>query len=219
MKKKILLLLIVLFSFMLIPIKTDAKDKATIYLFRGKGCGYCRNLLTFLNSINDEYGDMYELKAFEVWNNQDNYQLMKNISEFLEQSAGGVPYLIIGKQVFPGYASDYDSEIKSSIKELYETKASKRYDVMDEYKKKNSKFNLSTYKSTDLKETLKEEGIEYKETSKKKSSSTSSSSVIIWNLVFTTIATSSIIIFVNYKFKKLNEVITSVDKTAKTSKK
>ena len=70
--KKLLIFLFVLFSFMLIPVKTNAKDKATIYLFRGKGCGYCRALLTFLNSINDEYGDMYELKSYEVWNDQTN---------------------------------------------------------------------------------------------------------------------------------------------------
>lgn len=216
--KKLLIFLFVLFSFMLIPVKTNAKDKATIYLFRGKGCGYCRSLLTFLNSINDEYGDMYELKSYEVWNDQDNYQLMKDISEFLDEPASGVPYLIVGDQVFPGYASTYDSSIKLAIKDLYETKKSKRYDVMAEYKKKNAKFDVSKYKSLNFKEALNQEGIEYNKP-KKKSSETSSSSVIIWNFVFTAVATSSIILFVNSKFNKLNEAISATNKATKTSKK
>lgn len=216
--KKLFMFLFILFSFMLIPIKTNAKDKATIYLFRGKGCGYCRSLLTFLNSINDEYGNMYELKSFEVWNNQNNYELMKSISEFLNETASGVPYLIIGKEVFPGYAASYDSSIKTAIEELYNTKKSKRYDVMEEYKKKNAKFDLSKYKSLTFKQTLSEEGIKYNEP-KKKSSSTSSSNVIIWNLVFTAVATSSIIAFVNYKFKKLEESIKDASKVSKTAKK
>lgn len=218
MKKKIVLFLIVLFSFMLIPINTNAakNEKATVYLFRGKGCGYCRALLTFLNEINGEYGDMYELVSYEAWNNQDNYELMGSISKFLEQPAQGVPYLIIGKEVFPGYADIYDEQIKTAIKNLYETDKNKRYDVFEEYKKAGNTLK-SSYKTLDLKGALNEEGIKYNEPSKKKSSTTSSKSVIIWNLVFTAISTSCIILFVSLKFKKLNEKIElSLKKANKT---
>lgn len=220
MKKRLMLLLIVLFSFMLLPINTNAakNDKATIYLFRGKGCGYCRALLTFLNSINDEYGDLYELESYEVWNNQDNYELMGSISAFLEQPAKGVPYLIIGKEVFPGYAESYNEEIKTAIKKLYNTKESERYDVFDEYTKKGNTLKKS-YKTLDFKEALKEEGIEYNEP-KKSSNGTSSKSVIIWNLIFTAVSTSAIITFVNIKINKLNKNIElATKKTNKESKK
>lgn len=208
MKKKLVLLLIVLFSFMLIPINTNASknDKATIYLFRGKGCGYCRALLTFLNSINDEYGDMYELKSYEVWYNEDNYNLMKTISEFLEQPAQGVPYLIVGNKVFPGYASSYDADIKKAIKDLYNTDKSKRYDVFDEYEKKDTKFTTSKYKTLNFKEALDEEGIKYN-SAKKSSKTTTSNNVIIWNLVFTVVSTAAVLLFVNFKFNRLNTAL------------
>ena len=221
MKKILVLLLIVLFSFMLIPTNTSAKkDKATVYLFRGKGCGYCRALLTFLNSIEPEYGDMYELESYEVWNNQENYNLMKLISEFLDQPAQGVPYLVIGDQVFPGYADVYDNDIKSAIKKLYETDKSKRYDVIDEYEKKNGKLNSSKYSSLDFKEALEQEGIEYNDSKKSSGSSTSSTAVILWNLLFTALATSTILVFVSLKFKKLSDTIElSTKKAAKTEKK
>lgn len=222
MKKRFLILLIVLFSFMLIPIKTNAakNDKATIYLFRGKGCGYCRALLTFLNSINDDYADMYDLVSFETWNNQDNYELMGKISSFLEQPAQGVPYLIIGDKVFPGYANVYDEDIKSAIKDLYNTDKSKRYDVFEAYNKKGNNVKLSSYKTLDFKEALKEEGIEYNTPKKSSSNGTSSKAVIIWNLVFTVLATSTILVFVNSKFKKLNKNIElSMKKTNKVEKK
>jgi thiol-disulfide isomerase/thioredoxin len=217
MKKKIIILFIALFSFILIPLNTSAKEKATVYLFRGKGCTYCRALLTYLNSINEEYGNYYELVSYEVWNNADNNELMQKISEFLDKPAEGVPYLIIGKEVFPGYYDGYNDSIKSAIKNLYEQDSKKRYDVLAEYQKENKL--TKTYKTLDFEETLKEEGIEYNSPKKNKSNGTSSTSVIIWNLVFTTIATCGVVVFVNKKFKALEETIKNANKTTKVAKK
>ena len=229
MKKKLLLAIIVLFSFMLIPTYTSAKSKATVYLFRGKGCGYCRALLTFLNDSNDEIGKYYELKSYEVWNNSDNAELMKNISNFLEQPAQGVPYLIIGNK-------DYNKNglctlvkyniteleilkyIKSEIKKLYETDKDKRYDVIEEYKKSNEL--TKTYKTKNLKEAVEEEGMKYNAPGKKSSKNVSSVLGIIINAVVTVLSASAVIVFINCKFKKLNEKIdASVSKTSKVTKK
>ena len=225
MKKKLLLILIVLFAFVVIPFNVNAKkDKATVYLFRGKGCTYCRALLTYLNSINDEVGDMYELKAYEVWNSTDNSQLMKDISEFLGSPAQGVPYLIIGNKVFPGYYDGYNEEIKSAIKSLYKTEASKRYDVFKEYKKEHEL--TKKYKSQNLKQVLKEEGIEYNDGEEGSSKLSSSTKVIICNLVITVLAAGAVVAFVNYKVNKLDSNITKninkankVEKPKKVSKK
>ena len=218
MKKKLLLALIVLFSFMLIPMHTSAKDKATVYLFRGKGCGYCRALLTFLNDSNDEIGKYYELKSYEVWNNSDNNELMKTISNFLEQPSQGVPYLIIGDKVFPGYYDGYNDEIKSEIKKLYDTDESKRYDVIKEYEKTNKL--TKTYKTKNLKEAVEEEGMKYNEIGESSSKSTSSITVIICNAIVTVVSACALIIFTNIKFKKLNNKIDAVNaKPAKVSKK
>ena len=152
-------------------------DAITIYLFRGKGCGYCRAFLTFLNSITDEYGKYFKLESYEVWNDSANATLMQEVSEYLNQPAGGVPYIVIGDKVFAGYAETYDEGIKEAITTLYKTKKNKRYDVFSEMKKNPNKSS-STSVNTD--------------------------SVILWNLAFVFIATIVVISYMNIKFKELD---------------
>ena len=110
---------------------TENDKQATIYLFRGNGCHYCQNFLTFLSSIVPEYGQYFKVVGFEVWSNQENSTLLSNISKFLGSEAGGVPYIVIGDQAFPGYASEYDEGIKAAITDLYNS--TDRYDVFEEY--------------------------------------------------------------------------------------
>ena len=159
----------------------ETDDQAIIYLFRGKGCGYCRSFLEFLNSITDEYGKYFKVVSYEVWNDSTNSTLLNDVSAFLGQPAGGVPYIVIGEKVFAGYASSYDDEIKATIKELYNTKKENRYDVMEEMKKKGGK-------------------------SGSKDSSLSNSSVwiiIICNLVVTIIAALVVMSHINNKYNEL----------------
>jgi len=111
----------------------ETDEQITIYMFRGSGCGYCKGFLTFLNSITEEYGKYFKLESYDVWYSQSNSDLMIEVSNFLEQPASGVPYVIIGDKVFPGYTEDYNEDIKSAIKELYDSK--KRYDVFEEMEK------------------------------------------------------------------------------------
>ena len=150
-------------------------DAITIYLFRGKGCGYCRAYLEFMNSITDEYGKYFKMETYEVWNDQENAKLLDKVSSYLGEQAGGVPYIIIGDKVFGGYASQYDEGIKEAITTLYNTKKSKRYDVFKEMKKhpngKTSDFVVD--------------------------------SVVVWNFVFIFLATAIIISYNHLKFKEL----------------
>ena len=151
-------------------VKADSKDdnKINIYLFRGYGCGYCHRFLEFLDSIDNEYGKYYNLVSYEVWYDQANYNLMTDISSFLlskniiDREVGGVPFIIIGNQVFPGYASNYDDSIKKAIKSLYDTKKSERYDVFTEYQKSladDEKIDLSTYVTMNTDDVWKQEQI------------------------------------------------------------
>ena len=127
----------------------ETDDQVTIYMFRGQGCGYCKKFLTFLNSIVDEYGKYFKVQTYEVWNDSDNSELMQEIASFMNEKAEGVPFIIIGDKVFPGYSEKYDEEIKSKIKELYDTKKEDRYDVMKEYKNgKGTQAEVKDYDST-----------------------------------------------------------------------
>ena len=109
-----------------------------IYMFRGQGCGYCKKFLNFLNSITEEYGKYFKLVSFEVWQDEANGTLMQEVAEKLGEEASGVPYIIIGDQVFPGYTESMDDQIKEAIVNLYNTKKADRYDVFDNMQEKKT---------------------------------------------------------------------------------
>ena len=116
-----------------IEISTKYKEtdkQATIYLFRGQGCSHCLDLLNYLNSILDEYGNKFKLVSYEVWNNTDNADLEEKVAELLNADVqkGSVPFLIIGDQYFIGFKDDYGKDIKEDIDDLY--KSEERYDVI-----------------------------------------------------------------------------------------
>ena len=160
---------------------SENDNQITIYLFRGKGCGYCRSFLSFLNSITNEYGQYFKLVSFETWYDEDNSKLLSTISSFMGEQAGGVPYIIIGDQVFPGYADSYDDSIKSAITSLYESK--ERYDVFEEYNK-----------AVDAERKAANAGIV---------------KTIIWNFVFIAVATGVICYYVNRSNKRLLEALSN----------
>ena len=89
----------------------EASNQATIYIFRGQGCGYCRKLLTYLNSISKEYGKYFKVVSFEVWNDSKNSSLMSKVATLKGDSANGVPYYIIGDETFGGYSEEYNDRI------------------------------------------------------------------------------------------------------------
>lgn len=163
MKKK--LLVIALLGLMLFPFQTHAQETAwnleetlkqtsiegdlsnykesdkqtTIYLFMGQTCGYCHKFLEYLVSIIPEYGEYFKLQAYEVWNNTDNSKLMKQVGNFLNENVNGVPFIVIGDKTFVGYTENYNDQIKSAIKEQYDSK--NKYDVMNEMKKAEKASN------------------------------------------------------------------------------
>ena len=215
MKKKILLLTLI--ALLLVPIAPLAKgdyesknlietleeedielknkdykenDKqVTIYMFRGTGCSYCKGFLKFLNSISEDYGKYFKLESYEVWSNPKNGDLLEELSGFLEQPAGGVPYIIIGDQVFAGYSENYNDTIKSALKEQYNKK--EKYDVMVEYEKAKEKAEKEAFFS-------------------------SSKFITTVNVVLITVATIVIIVFVNVK---VNSLKTKIDELKELSTK
>ena len=237
--KKVLLTLVLCLT-LLVPVnsftKADSNDKINIYLFRGYGCGYCHRFLEFLNSIDNEYGKYYNLVSYEVWYDENNYNLMMNISNFLNNPAGGVPYIIIGDQVFGGYASSYDDKIKDAIKKLYDTKKEDRYDVFKEYQKSlaDGTFDASKYESKNADEVWQQELIgKYSvestseevaaDTSKTENYSSKSTDLNPWiavaiNFGIALVAATSIIYIVHGENKALYKRMTSIENELKELK-
>ena len=164
----------------------ESDDQITIYLFRGKGCSYCKAFLTFLSSISDEYGKYFKLVSFEVWNDEENSELMTVVSKAMGEVAKGVPYVVIGNQAFPGYASVYDEKIKTAITDLYNTNKEERYDIFS---------NIKNEQETE------------KEDNKKTTNSFS-----ISNTVVTIIAAACVIAYDTYRYNRIENKLNKLAK-------
>ena len=217
MKK--LLFLIILVGVMVIPFKVNAEDYAslnfkevlkeedinlkntsyeetddqvTIYLFRGKGCSYCRGFLNFMNDNSKELGKYFKIVSYEVWNNEANASLLTEVSNYLGKPADGVPYIIIGDQVFSGFTEEaYGQKVKDAIAELYNTSKSERYDVFEQMQINPTNSNTS------------------KETTAETKNSSNRVSLLL-NLLFIVLAPAGIMVYNGINFQKLADKIDKI---------
>ena len=96
---------------------TKEEGKVNIYFFWGDGCPHCEEQFAFLDSIESEYGDLYNLYTFETWQNEENAELLKTFSDAMEVESRGVPYTIIGEEVFTGFSESMESDFINAIVE------------------------------------------------------------------------------------------------------
>ena len=193
----------------------ESDDKITIYLFRGKGCSFCKAYLTFMDSITEEYGKYFNMVSFEVWNDENNWNLMQRVSYYMRSEiAGGVPYVIIGDKVFPGFTESYGEDIKKAIVDLYNTNKNERYDIFEKVEK-DGLISIDELKAMYDNGNNNGDGngngsevTTYGEDNSSNNSSKSNTPVILWNLLFVAVGTTSVILFNNYKFNSLkNDLI------------
>lgn len=163
----------------------ETSDQATIYIFRGQGCGYCRKLLTYLSSISNEYGKYFKVVSFEVWNDSKNSALMSKVAASKGDSANGVPYYIIGDETFGGYAEEYNDRIIQAIMDVYN----------------NPDSNADVFETLDAAENKKDSN-----------GGSDTVAVVFWNLVIVGIATG-IIVYLNNKNK--NEILEAIGNKTK----
>lgn len=157
----------------------ESSEKVNVYLFRGLGCGYCRGFLTYLNNNIGELGKYMNLVSYEVWNDKTNASLLKEVGNFTGEAANGVPYIIVGEQVFAGFTEEaYGEEFKAAVKAEYEKKD--RYDVFKEMEK--AKKNAEKANGADT------------------------NKVVIWNGVFTLVTIGAVGIMFYNTNKKIDEL-------------
>lgn len=137
--KKLKLLIVALLVLLVVPFAVFAEDenndsiednKVNVYFFRGEGCSHCAEAEEFFDSIEKEYGQYFNLVDYETWYNSDNASLLEKVAEARGEDVQGVPYIIIGDKSWSGYSSDFDDDIKSAIKSVYDTSSDQRYDIM-----------------------------------------------------------------------------------------
>lgn len=106
-----------------------SKDPINVYLFWGDGCGACANLKEFFNNLDSSYNKYFNLIKYEVWNNEENKELMHKVGDFLNQTYYAVPFLVVGDEVILGASEATKEYILDKIIEEYNND---RYDVMSE---------------------------------------------------------------------------------------
>ncbi len=166
---------------------SENDNQITIYIFRGRGCHFCENFLTYLgNDLVKNDGQYFKVVSFETWNSKDNLNLLKKVDAFLgitdPNDIGAVPLIIIGNQHMLGFDESTDKEtLHNAIEDLYNSKD--RYDVFEEMNKEE-----------------------------KEEKGSSNASIIIWNII---IATVGVLIVLAYNNYTKNEIISAVSKKTK----
>ena len=102
-----------------------------VYLFWGNGCGACANLKKFFNNLDSSYDKYFNLVQYEVWNDEENSELMHEVGDLLNQTYYAVPFLVVGDEVIVGFSESKEEYILDKIIEEYNNE---RYDVMKNFK-------------------------------------------------------------------------------------
>lgn len=108
----------------------ETKEPINIYLFWGDGCGACANLKEFFNNLDDSYNKYFNLIKYEVWYNDENYELMHKVGDYLNQTYYAYPFLVVGNEIIIG-ADDAKKEY--ILERIIEEYNNDRYDVMTEF--------------------------------------------------------------------------------------
>lgn len=122
--KKFLLIICLLLLVCPTMVSAKEKEKINVYIFHGDGCPHCAKALAFFDSIEGEYGKYYNLVKYETWTSfsaRHNNKIMNKVAEEfdIDTETLGVPFIIIGDQVFRGYTESYDEDIKKAIEDAY----------------------------------------------------------------------------------------------------
>ena len=138
MRIKLILFFIIVFGLMVFPvlgfmpafakasagelaqtvIETPESKPVILYFFWGDGCLHCAKEEVFLEKLKEEYPNL-EVRDYEVWNNRENYRILKKIVDEVGLEKAGIPLTIIGNQVVSGYYNDEvtGKEIREIVEE------------------------------------------------------------------------------------------------------
>jgi len=85
-----------------------------IVFFYGEGCPHCNQLEEFLDEEIKPNYDVYVV-GYEVYFNETNIELGKNLASKYGDSFRGVPMTFIGDSVFVGFSSEIGEQIEEKI--------------------------------------------------------------------------------------------------------
>lgn len=108
-------LLLILTMFLIIPFaKVEAKE-VDVTLFYGDGCPHCAKEEDYLKVLKSQLGKNVNIQTYEVWDNEENNELLTKVRTTLNDKGEGVPLTVIGNKVFDGFNDEIGKEIKKTI--------------------------------------------------------------------------------------------------------
>ncbi len=121
-------------------------NRVTVYVFRKKGCGNCKNFLNYVaQNLLTTHGDKFRIVSYEVGNIPANFGLINKIQSYLLGSTTNTvptPYIIIGDKVFSGFIDTAkQQQIENTIVDLYN---SNKYDVLSDMQINERNFYNNT---------------------------------------------------------------------------
>lgn len=94
----------------------NADNTVPIYFFWSEGCPHCKNEKPFLEELSEKYTSV-EVYSFEISKSSKNRKLLIETGEILQKDVSGVPFTVIGDQVFTGYTESITSkQIEDRVK-------------------------------------------------------------------------------------------------------
>lgn len=88
-----------------------------IYYFWRVGCPHCDAQFQFFEKIAEEWGAYFNLYSFEVSYNEDHARLLTDVAEILDERVAGIPFTIIGEQVFIGFNERMENNFIEAIRD------------------------------------------------------------------------------------------------------
>ena len=87
--------------------------------------------LTFVHNLDSSYDKYFNLVQYEVWNDEENSELMHEVGDLLNQTYYAVPFLVVGDEVIVGFS---ESKVEYILDKIIEEYNIERYDVMKNFK-------------------------------------------------------------------------------------
>lgn len=112
---KIKKILFILTLFLVLPFTRVNAEEVNVNVFYGDGCPYCAEEEKYLNILKSELGDNLNIQRYEVWNNDENSELLSNVRTALNDDGDGIPFVVIGNKTFTGYNDSVAEDIKTAI--------------------------------------------------------------------------------------------------------
>lgn len=115
---------------------SEDKNKVMVDYFYNTKDSKSLKFLNFINENYKEYGDLFELRCYEVSDNTDNLKLMYNIVDFLKESYIEAPFIILGETYFVTFNDELEENFIKAIQQNYVKELSERVSIIDQVKVK-----------------------------------------------------------------------------------